>query len=153
MNSARMEASSRSQLGSPRFVTGKPVLMAGLRERFSADTRRQIPELWQRFGPSIGKIPGQVGTVAYGLCLNMLPQPFSFDYMSAVEVFSFADLPEGFTRLSIPELRYAIFPHHGHVSNISKTIDAICHQWLPNSEYAFVHGTPDLPYMMERYGE
>jgi AraC family transcriptional regulator len=148
-----VEAAPQLQLESPRFENGKSMLVAGLRERFTGATMRNIPELWQRFGPSIGNIPGQMGQVAYGLCSNMLPQPFSFDYMAGVEVSSSAKLPEGFSHVSIPELRYAIFPHRKHLSKLPDTIDAVFNRWLPNSGFALMHGIPDLPYMMERYGE
>jgi AraC family transcriptional regulator len=147
-----VEATSRSQLEPPRFENGRLMLVAGLRERFTGASMRKIPELWQRFGPSIGNIPGQIGQVAYGLCSNMLPQPFSFDYMAGVEVSSSANLPAGFSHVSIPELRYSIFPHREHLSKLPNTIDAIFNHWLPNSGYALLHGVPDLPYMMERYG-
>ena len=76
-----------------------------------------------------------------------------FTYWTGVEVSSGADLLSEFTTADVPALRYAIFPHEGHISKIRDTIDAIWNKWLPTSGHAPVTGKRDLPYMLERYGE
>ena len=137
----------------PRFENGKAMLIAGLRKHYTSETMNDIPEQWQRFAVHIGKVPNEVGRVAYGVCANFVAAPFSFDYLSGVEISAAADMPEDYSVAEIPALRYAIFSHKGHVSKIRDTIDAIWHKWLPNSGHAPVSAEADLPYMIERYGE
>jgi AraC family transcriptional regulator len=50
------------ELETPRFEDGKPLLIAGLRERLT-DNADNIPALWQRFVPYIGNVPGQLGHI------------------------------------------------------------------------------------------
>lgn len=45
----------------PRFEKGRFLLIAGLGGRFTPETTQRIPELWERFIPHLGKVPGQVG--------------------------------------------------------------------------------------------
>jgi hypothetical protein len=74
--------SSAVRLDAPRFVTGKAMVITGLKEQFTSETMNNIPQLWQRFVPYIGHIPGKVGRLAYGLFANMTANPFEFDYMA-----------------------------------------------------------------------
>lgn len=153
MSIAGGDASRQSTVEEPRFEDGRATLVAGYKQRFTGPDVKNISLLWQRFAPHIGKTPGQVGQLAYGLCSNMNPSPFSFESMAGVEVSGPTGLPTDFSVTSIPAMRYVIFTHHGSVSNISKTIDAIFQQWLPNSGKSFLQPTPDVPYMIERYDE
>ncbi len=68
-----------------RFENGREMLLAGLAQRFSLQTRVNIPSLWAKFGSSIGKVPGQVGQASYGATWNS-DANCDFDYMAAVEV-------------------------------------------------------------------
>ncbi|HEY1469484.1 MAG TPA: GyrI-like domain-containing protein [Candidatus Acidoferrum sp.] len=144
--------SSVVKLDPPSFVTGKAMVIAGLKERFTSETMDNIAQLWQRFVPHIGHIPGQVGRVGYGVFANMTANPFGFDYMAGVEVSSTSGLPAGFSHVNVPEQRYVVFAHHGPVSNIRATIDAV-HKWLPTSGLSAAQPGHDLPVMLERYGE
>jgi AraC family transcriptional regulator len=135
---------------SPRFEDGDTKLIAGLRGHYTRETMRDIPDLWKRFAPYIGKVPGQVGGVAYGVCF---PLSDGFDYLAGVEVASATELPEAFSVVTMPVQRYAVFTHRGHVSKLQETCDAIEREWLPRSQYAFVHGLPGTPGFFERYGE
>lgn len=117
-----------------RFDDGREMLMAGLAERFTTQTRGKIPALWARFAPFIGKVPGQVGPASYGISWN-IDAEFSFDYLAAVEVADPAGLPQEFSTLRIAPQRYAVFHHLAHVSTIAATLGAICESWLPNSGF------------------
>ena len=61
---------------------------------------------------------------------------------------SFAGLARSWTRLRIPEQRYAVFTHRDHVSTIRRTHNTIWTTWLPNSGYEVA----DAPHF-ERYGD
>ncbi len=120
------------RLDGPRFETTKGMIIAGLSRNYNAETRVQIPEIWKRFVPSLGKIPTQMGSETFGVCYGG-DKDGSFEYMAGVEVQSTSDLPSGFTHLRLPSQRYAIFNHTKHVSKIAETFDAIYRKWLPNS--------------------
>jgi AraC family transcriptional regulator len=133
-------------LAAPRFETGKALLIAGLGARYTSQNSQAIPSQWQRFGPHIGHIPGQVGITAYGVCCNF-DEDGTFEYIAGVEVARFADLPESFRTLRVPERRYAVFSHREHISAIRATHFAIWSKWLPESG----HEVADAPNF-ERYG-
>jgi AraC family transcriptional regulator len=110
------------QLESPRFENGKPPLIAGLREHYTSATMKNIPDLWRRFVPYFGNVPGQVCRVAHGLNFKTLSSD-GLDYVAGVEVSRFAGLPEEFSRVSIPAQKYAVFSHREHVSKVNQTCD------------------------------
>jgi AraC family transcriptional regulator len=142
-----MNTDSLTPLAPPRFENSEALLLAGLSERYRAETVVGIPALWQRFGRHSGKLPGQVGHLAYGVCFNS-DGAGSFDYLCGVEVADFAALPSSWTRLRIAPQRYAVFIHRGHISGIRGTWNAIWNQWLPQSGLEAADA-PDF----ERYDE
>jgi AraC family transcriptional regulator len=151
MNQATMKKLPTVQLEAPRMENGKELLVAGLREHYTGETMKNIHELWMRFGPHIGNIPGQVGRVAYGLCFNAV-SPDGMEYMAAVEVSSSGDLPGEFSVATIPAQKYAVFGHREHVSRLYETLDAI-HKWLPGSGLEAAGSSAETPSFFERYSE
>jgi AraC family transcriptional regulator len=141
-----LDASLRTDLPPPRIEQGRALLIAGLTGRYGCEGPGAIPAQWQRFGPYIGHVPGEVGDVAYGVVLNS-DDLGNFDYVSGVEVADFSDLPEGFVSVRIPTQLYAVFHHAEHVSTIRRTMHTIYAQWLPESAYE----PADAPFF-ERYG-
>jgi len=129
------EASIRAQalgLVAPRFEQGRQLNLAGMNERFNAETRAKIPELWHRFAPHIGKVPGQVGGLTtYGVCWNTGPN-HEFDYLAGVEMSEGSPIPAGFSQLTIPPRRYAVFTHDKHISALPQTIDTVWCKWAPD---------------------
>jgi AraC family transcriptional regulator len=143
----RMDSTASDNLQAPRFETGKPLLVAGIGDRFSHENGAGIPGLWQRFHQSIADVPGRVGQVAYGVCCNG-DDAGNFDYIAGVEVSDFSDLPREFSRVRIPQQKYAVFTHREHVATIRRTIDAIWNHWLPASGFKMA----DAP-TFERYDD
>jgi len=142
-----MDSTLLDTLAPPRFETGKPLLIAGLSDRFSHENGAGIPGLWQRFQREVGNIPGRVGQVAYGVCCNG-DDAGNFDYIAGVEVSDFSDLPREFSRVRLPEQKYAVFTHKDHVSTIRRTINTIWNVWLPASGFAMADAS-----VFERYDE
>jgi AraC family transcriptional regulator len=142
-----MESTAFDTIAPPRFETGKAMLVAGLGERISFDNGAGIPALWNRFHQHVHDLPGRIGQVAYGVCTNGDDTGY-FDYIAAVEVADFSDLPRDFSRVRIPEQRYAVFSHTDHISTIRRTISAVWNHWLPSSG----HKLADAP-SFERYDE
>jgi AraC family transcriptional regulator len=93
------------QIQPSRFEDFRPQRIAGLKQRLNNENMKNISALWQRFVPHFGKVPGQVGLIAYGLCCHLEMNPFSFDYLAGVEVSGNSKLPEGFSHVDIPALR------------------------------------------------
>lgn len=144
------EASLRAQslgIGEPRFENSKELLVAGLQSHYTMETRKNIPGQWERFGPHIGKLAGQVGQSSYGVCWNC-KEDCSFDYLTGVEVNDTKALPAGFTHVKVPAHRYAIFNHQGPVSQIPHTLELIWSKWAPDCGLK-VDTTP----CVERYTE
>lgn len=128
------EASIRAQaLGfeAPRFEDCRELLLAGLNQSYTFETRGNIPSQWNRFAPRIKSISTRVGDIAYGVCWNYKPGQ-GFDYLAAVEVHNNGDRSGDLSTLNLPARRYAIFTHRDHVSSITQTIDNIWKRWIPD---------------------
>lgn len=148
MQQAKMEKLPTAQLAAPSVENFRPLLIAGLRKHFAVAPWKGTPELWQSFAPYFGKISGQVGRKAYGLCFLMAN---GVDYLSGVEVSGSSGLPHDFTMVSIAAQRYLVFAHDDHVSKLHITCDGIA-EWLPTSGYEAAK-TPGAPDFFERYSE
>jgi AraC family transcriptional regulator len=120
-----------------RFEDGKTMLVAGLSEPCGPNMNG--PALWKKFVPYIGHIPGQIGSIEYGVVCNG-DDSGNMVYMAAMEVSDFARLPEELSRFRIPEQRYAVFVHAGHISTIRQTWQAIFSKWLPESGFKATGG-------------
>lgn len=129
------EASLRAQtlgLGAARFENGRELLVAGTNQRYTFETRANIPAQWCRFAPRIGTIPGQVGMISYGVSWNC-ETGRAFDYLCGVEVSGAEALPADLVTVRLPALRYAVFTHEQHVSKLPAAIDTIWRQWVPDA--------------------
>src|ERR1051325_11263156 len=142
-----MDSTIIDNLQPPRFETGKPLLVAGIGERYTWESGAAIPGQWQRFHQKVDEIPDRVGKFAYGVCCNS-DDSGNFDYIAGVEVSDFSDLPREFSRVRIPEQRYAVFSHKDHISTIRRTVNTIWNHWLPASGLK----AADAP-SFERYDE
>jgi AraC family transcriptional regulator len=142
-----MDSTATDHLNPPRFETSKPLLVAGVGDRFSHEDGAGIPALWQRFHQTVAQLPSRVGPVAYGVCCNG-DDAGNFDYIAGVEVTDFSDLPRDLMRVRIPAQKYAVFTHREHISTIRRTVNTIWNHWLPQSGFQ----AGDAPNF-ERYDE
>lgn len=126
--------------------------IAGLTEQYLFDGRMNPTTQWQKLGPHLGHIPGQKSKETYGVCFDM-DNGKGIEYLCGVEVSDdviTADLPENFVIRKLPPFTYAVFDHHGHVSQIQQTCDAIWKEWTPDSGYS---RPENADFFFERYGE
>lgn len=137
-------------LSEPQFLDAQPLLLAGMREPLDENAAKNIPLLWQKFSPFIGKTPHQIGLDCYGVCAASYANQQIFFYMAAVEVADFSALPEALSSMQLPAQRYAVFSHSAHVSRIRETIDAVFDQWLPQAQ---VHHDNQVIHFFERYSK
>ena len=143
-----MTTSAERQLAPIRIETPGEMLMVGLNGEFTSP--KGIPELWQRFAPHIGKIPGQIGNIAYGIVTNDGSNPAKFNYTAAVRVNAFANVPAQLNKLTIPAHQYKVFRHDAHASQISSTVEKL------HKMGAFTAGIPSegkFLAFLEYYGE
>ncbi len=133
-------------LSPSRYESGRPMLLGGVRQwhPFSAEGSG-IPEQWRQF-ESLGQIPGQLGANAYGVMCGHNAE--GFEYMCAVEVNNFDELPGQLGRMRLKAQDYAVFEHRGPVSTIRETWEGIF-DWLANSASDQSAHKPDF----EVYGE
>lgn len=140
-----------AQVEPVRFETRASLFLVGLKERYTAATVEEVPSLWARFAPLMRSIPSRTDCEAYGACFHGHGDG-SFDYMAGVSVSSFAGVPNSFAKLSIAAHKYAVFAHREHVSKICVTLEAMLHEWLPQSGHTSATTGPEQPVFFERYG-
>jgi len=150
MSQAATKRSSETKPEQPRFENSKPLLIAGLKKSYTPAAMRGIPAQWQTFAPHIGKIPGQMGLSTYGVCWQA-PDGANIEYLTGVEVSTFAGMPDNFTVVCLPAAKYAVFPHRAHVSKLYETCDSIS-RWLPDSGHQSA-ADAETPAFFERYSE
>lgn len=150
----RMQPAINLQLAPPRFENGRPILVAGFRQQYTAETSWNMPAQWQRFVPHIGHIPGQIGKEAYGVVGGSDAQG-NMDYLCGVEVSDFNLVPAEYDRMRIPQLhnpeqQYAVFTHPGNVASIKTTWMTIFTKWMPECGLKMVQ-TPDFELYKEDF--
>ncbi|RON53023.1 GyrI-like domain-containing protein [Pseudomonas frederiksbergensis] len=142
-----MDEQTHVKPAEPRIVSGHFLLIAGLGGRFTQETSKKIPELWEKFIPEIGKIPGQKSEVTYGICCN--PDGMGgFEYIAGVEISKLDDLPDKYRWVEVQPQHYAVFEHKGSLDTLPQTFQYIWKTWLPQSGRA----AADAPEF-ERYSE
>ena len=140
-----MDVSKKFELPAPRFAKGSFQLVAGWGGRFTQETAKDIPALWERFLADIENIPSRVGKETYGVCCNPDGEG-GFEYIAGVEISKLDELPERYRWVELQEQYYAVFAHRGSLDNLGQVFQAIWNDWLPNSDYESV----DAPEF-ERY--
>jgi AraC family transcriptional regulator len=135
------------QLGAPRIETIPPTRLAGIVERYDCKSPAGFAIQWQRFAPYRGHIPKQIGREMYGVSYNF-DEEGRFDYLSGVEINAHTELPFGLVQLDLPEQKYAVFSHGGHVAEVRVVLAAIWSEALPASGYEAAPG-PTL----EKFGD
>jgi AraC family transcriptional regulator len=152
MQAMKEEHMLKTQLETPRIEDCQSLLLAGLQQTYSMSKPNDLGQQWQHFVPQIPKLPGKGGMVAYGAIFHPAGSD-NFAYLTCVEITDSAKVPSGFSVANIPQQKYAIFSHPGHVSEIKKTIGEIWEHWLPSSGYRRAGDKPGSVTMLERYGE
>ncbi len=87
-----------------------------------------------------GKIAGQVGFKAYGVCHSFDAGQGLMDYMCSVEVADAGDVPNYLFALTIPARKVAVFRHDGDVAAIATTWEQIFLTWLPAAKLEVAQG-------------
>ncbi|MBV9980454.1 AraC family transcriptional regulator [Bradyrhizobium sp.] len=128
----KLDETPIAELSPVRFEHGRPMLIAGLGERYTWESSKAIPAHWQRLVPYLGIMPRRVGRVTFGVSYNGDDEG-NFDYIAGCEVSDFSELPAAFSRLRLGAQKYAVFAHRAHIAEIRRTVCTIWTKWLPES--------------------
>ena len=139
------------KLQPPRLQDRRALLMAGLQEHYTPETMHTIPAQWKRL--PFGKIPGQLGRMAYGVVFNLDEKSGEFDYFCGVEISTISPAHAMFKTYKSPQQKYAIFCHRDNVSRLRDSIHTIFNAWLPTSGQTLAHPAAASPNLVEYYGE
>jgi uncharacterized protein YndB with AHSA1/START domain/predicted transcriptional regulator YdeE len=141
-----------ASLGSPngvapeRIETRAPMTIVGLQQRYTMETRKEIPELWTRFAPRIGAVPGQIGMETYGVS-SAPASGEGFDYMAGIAVSDAGAAPKDLATLRLEAPRYAVFKTNEGFEGMHRLLERIGAEWTPLCGPAL-----SGPYLIERYG-
>jgi AraC family transcriptional regulator len=135
------------RLPPPRIMDEPKILVAGLRGHFpQGPSTNGIPALWQRFSPLMEQIPNIRPGMPVGVTMDT-DEECGFDYLAALEVTRFGDVPKGVEKLEIPARAYAVFDHLLHIAKLPETYRAIWDEALTDLGCKVAHTAP----MLERH--
>ena len=129
-----------------RILTTAPLILAGRNKTYKVGPDPAMKEQWASFMTDFGKIEGQVGFNAYGVCHSF--GDGMMDYLCAVEVKDAGQVPGYLYTLTIPAQRTAVFAHEGPLDGLPKTWSNIYETWLPAAKLEVAQGP-----QFEVYGE
>jgi len=130
-----------------RIETTPAIILAGRNATYKIGPQPGMKEQWASFMEDFGKIDGQVGFDAFGVC-HAFDGRGQMDYMAAVEVKDGGQVPNYLHVLQIPSRKTAVFLHQGPLEKISETWGLIFSTWLPEAKLEVAHGP-----QFEVYGE
>lgn len=130
-----MNIAPTTKLGEPSIDAKAAMLIVGLSEHYSCNQDAGgIPAQWQRFVSYLGRIPQQKSTDTFGVVYNT-DDAGNMDYLSGVEVRDLSQPPRELSCLRLPERKYAVFFHPGHISTVRSSWNYIWNEWLPRSQF------------------
>ncbi|MEM9535741.1 MAG: AraC family transcriptional regulator [Cyanobacteria bacterium P01_E01_bin.45] len=133
-----MKTSPTPHLAAPRIETLPERMLAGMVERYSMDAMSGIPNQWQRVRPFLEQVNPE-NREAFGVCFNC-DDNGQFDYMTAIAVDERQELPFGLVQMPLPQQKYAVFHHAGHISDIQAVTAAIWNRYLPDGGFSVTGG-------------
>ncbi len=118
-------------LNPPRFEECPQRSIVGILQSYTMENRTAIPQQWSLFIKHASSLPTDAQTAYYGVSRNGNPKGH-FDYLTGVEVRETYETSDPFTKITLPQRRYAIFPHTSHVSKIPNTFETLFKEWIPD---------------------
>jgi AraC family transcriptional regulator len=106
----------------PRIVSRAGFRVVGAELGFNLTNLGGITSLWQSFAARESEVSSTEAGCAYGVCHSMTDTG-DFKYMAGYP--SAGTIPQGMNAVDIPDARYAVFTHKGHISTIGETTAAI----------------------------
>lgn len=119
------------EVAAPEFRDRDAFRVVGMSRQCTFEDNSAIPGLWQSFNARETEVTDATPGAAYGVCCDADDQG-RFRYLAGVEA---ADKMEDMDFVDIPAHRYAVFTHHGHVSDLPKSVYTIWNKSLPDAGY------------------
>ncbi len=136
----------------PRFEDSQHMLLAGIRRKHNyADAAQTIEAQWGEF-VDYTPLKHQLGRENYGIMCANYKALQTFEYMTAVQVRNFDDLPPEFDRLIIEINRFAVFNLDLKKYSISEGWHYIWNEWLPISGYQADDEAPEFEKYIKGIG-
>jgi AraC family transcriptional regulator len=123
----------------PTIKTSEAIIFAGRNGTFPIGPSPGIKDLWVKLMEDFGKIEGQVGLKAYGVC-HAFDGKTHMDYMAAVQVTNAGAVPGYLHTLIVPARKVAVFAHQGKIETLPQTWAKIFDTWLPEQKLAVAGG-------------
>ncbi len=121
-----------------RTLTSPPVIIAGRNKSYKIGPDPGMKLQWAEFMTDFGKIEGQVGFNAYGVCHSF--GNGMMDYLVGVEVKDEGQVPGYLYTLTIPKRKTAVFLHEGDMARLPATWAKIFDEWLPAAKLEVASG-------------
>jgi AraC family transcriptional regulator len=137
-----------------RIETSAALILAGVNQRYKVGPEIGMKLQWEKFMEDFGRIDGQVGMKAYGVCHDfgsggaVSSETAYMDYLAGAEVTDGGQVPGYLHVLKIPKRKVAVFLHEGPLEKISETWGKIFSEWLPAAKLEVAQGA-----QFEIYGE
>ena len=137
-----------------RTLVTPTLTLAGRNKTYKVGPDAAMKEQWASFMGDFGKIEGQVGFAAYGVCHSFgggragSSEPALMDYLVGVEVKDAGQVPGYLYTLTIPKRKTAVFVHEGDIAGLPATWGRIFDEWLPAAKLEVAQGP-----QFEVYGE
>ncbi len=116
-------------LSAPTFVDAERRRVVGISQRYTRETRKEIPQQWDRFCEDWERLASSEAADSFGVSWNA--NRSGFDYLVGVEAGDPTRIPTGYEVVTLPAGRYAVFPHRLHVTQIAPAFDTIWDRWVP----------------------
>jgi predicted transcriptional regulator YdeE len=145
-------------LGPPRIERRDGFLLVGMRRRHILaldmdEILHGVSHQWHMFRPRKKEVLRPVGRCSYGVCLRIRDGDMGFEYFCGLQVSDATGLPQGFSMLEIPSLRYAVFRHTGPSSMLVDTYFTIFGKSLPEAGLMAADGASGAPDFIECFDE
>ena len=129
-----------------RTLVTPPLILAGRNRTYKIGPDPAMKDPWASFMTDFGKIDGQIGFNAYGVCHSF--GEGMMDYLVGVEVKDAGQVPGYMYTLTIPKRKTAVFLHEGDIAGLPQTWGKIFEEWLPEAKLEVAQGP-----LFEIYGE
>ena len=141
----------------PKIIVTREIKLVGMRTKTTLNNSKTV-SLWKQFMPKKKEIKNLMNNWHYSvqryesdLKMEEFTPDIFFETSAAVEVKSFAEIPQDMESFVIQEGAYAVFMHRGATDTFHKTADFIFNVWLPNSEYELDNSRKHFEIMKEKY--
>lgn len=131
----------------PRIESKNEKFLMGLRVKQPlSSVAVEIPRQWVAF--KMRYELARTSRVTYGVICGVSQS--DMEYMCAVEVASLDMAPEDAGKIILPQQKYAVFLHEGHISDIGSSWSRILQELMPALKLEDAH-TPSFERYDERY--